>query len=83
MFDVNIVGENINIDECQDELFNSPISDKEILEAVKCLNPSKANSGVLLAKHFIYSIDIILPFVNIILNKIFSTGYFPPNGRAL
>ena len=58
-------------------LFNSEISDDEIITAVKSLKPDKSVAGLLSPAHFLYGIEQLLPFIRILFNRLFRNGEFP------
>ena len=60
-------------------IFNSCITDEEILGAVKSLNPNKSSSGCLIAEHFVYSISILLPYLRKLFNRLYQNNEFPSN----
>lgn len=70
-------GINVNDEEIGYLILNSPITDNEIIDSIRDLNVNKATSGVLVAEHFIYGIDIIVPFIKIFFNRLLDTGEFP------
>ena len=82
MDDIENDNENNNIDIDMDEIeeivFNAPITEEEILKSVRALKTSKAAgfdnlpSGI-----FKHGIDIILPLVKRLFNRLFDLGEFP------
>lgn len=75
--DINIEPELDHLDDTEDALFNSEITDEEIIDAVKNINPNKSSAGNLVAEHFIYGIHILLPFIKKLFNRLYGTGEFP------
>ena len=74
----NIVIENTD-DELENLVFNADISDDEILQAIKHLKKGKSGGpDGLLPEFFMESIDILLPVLNKLFNRLFQSGYFPP-----
>ncbi|MEW8542874.1 MAG: reverse transcriptase family protein, partial [Candidatus Thiodiazotropha sp.] len=75
---------NINLDEIQDSIFNSNITEEEVIKSVHALHESKA-AGLdeISPGFFIHSIDIILPLVVRFFNRLFESGEFPESwGRS-
>ena len=66
-----------NIDDFNGEIFNSYITDKEIIEAVDQLNVNKSASGTISPNQIKYGITALLPFIRKLFNHIFSKGAFP------
>ena len=85
MNDENIeIDPHINIDDIQDSIFNSQITEKEIIKSVHALHESKA-AGLdeIFPGFFIHGIDIILPLVVRFFNRLFESGEFPESwGRS-
>ena len=73
----NIDVSNLSYNEAEDILFNSEITSDEVNEAVKELNINKSSSGSLVPNHLVYSIDLIMPYILKIFNRIFKSGVFP------
>ena len=78
---------DINIDEIQDSIFNTHITEEEIIKSVHALHESKAagldqiSPGCFI--HDVHGIDIILPLVVRFFNRLFESGEFPePWGRS-
>ena len=74
--------DNIEIDEPDDEIenliFNSEITDDEIMYAVKSLRADKApGPDELIPEMFISTVEIILPVLNKLFNRLFFEGTFP------
>ena len=66
---------NILDDELEDIVFNSAITDEEIIKAIKSLKRGKSSGqDELITEFFIHSIDFILPLINSLFNRIFDTG---------
>ena len=64
--------------ELEDVVFNSEITDEEILKSVKSLKcGTSAGTDELIPEFFIKSIDNILPLINRLFNRIFDTADFP------
>ena len=85
MNDENIeIDPDTNIDDLQDSIFNSQITEEEIIKSVHALYESKA-AGLdqISPGFFIHGIDIILPLVVRFFNRLFESGEFPePWGRS-
>ena len=61
------------------KIFKESISDDEILHAVKYLRKEKsAGPDGILPKIFIACIDILLPVLDILFNRLFKNGLFLP-----
>ena len=71
------ITENVELSDVESILFNSEITNEEILQAVKDINPNKSSSGHLVAEHFIFGIDILLPYVKKLFNRLYCNGEFP------
>lgn len=74
--------DNIEIDEPDDEIenliFNSEITDDKLMFAVKSLNAGKApGPDELIPEMFISNVEIILPVLNKLFNRLFFEGTFP------
>ena len=74
-FDITLDEPN---DEVEDHLFNSDITDEEILIAVKQMKKGKA-AGLdsIIPEMFIYGIECLLPLINRFFNRLFSLGEYP------
>jgi hypothetical protein len=72
--DANIDG---SFNEIENLIFNSVISDDEILQSVKELKLNKASGGNLIPQHLVYGINALLPFINRLFNRLFALGEFP------
>ena len=69
---------NILEDELEDIVFNSAITDEEIIKAIKSLKRGKSSGqDELIPEFFIHSIDFILPLINSLFKRIFDTGNIP------
>ena len=64
-------------DELEDVIFNSAIDDDEILNAVKNMSTNKAFSGQIPPKFIKFGIPVLLPFIKLLFNRLYSTGEFP------
>ena len=65
-------------DEIEDSIFNSEITEEEILRAVRSLKEEKAaGPDGIVPGLFIHSIDLILPIMHKLFNRLFSRGEFP------
>ena len=74
-FDITLDEPN---DEVEDHLFNSEITDEEILIAVKHMNKGKAaGPDSIIPETFIFGIEIMLPLINRFFNRLFSLGEYP------
>ena len=77
------VGDNdfeydITENKLDDIIFNAAITDEEIIKAVKSLKRGKSSSqDELIPNFFIYSIELILPLLIKLFNRILDTGDFP------
>lgn len=71
--------------ELEDIIFNSEITNEEIVKAVQALKRGKSSGeDELIPEFFIHSMDLILPIVNPLFNRIFNTGDYPPSwGRSI
>ena len=72
---------NIEIDEPDDEIenliFNSEITDDEIMFAVKSLRAGKVpEPDELIPEMFISTVEIILPVLNKLFNRLFLRAHF-------
>ena len=65
------------VDSLQDNIFNAPITDEEIIEVVKTLESKKSYSGTLVSQHFRFAMPTILPYLRKFLNRLFEKGEFP------
>ena len=71
---------DITVNELQDIIFNSEVTDEEIIKAIQALKRGKSGGGdELIPELFICPIDLILPIINCLFNRIFNTGDFPPS----
>ena len=69
---------NITENELEDYIFNSEITNEEILKSVQDLKRGKsAGLDDLIPEFFINSIDIILPLLNKFFNRIFDNADYP------
>jgi hypothetical protein len=59
------------------DVFNSEITDAEIVYAISDLKKNKASSGLLTAEHFKLCSSMLLPYIRILFNRLFTTGVFP------
>ena len=80
--DDNEIPEALEIEEPDDEIeyliFNSEITNDEILNAVKSLKIGKSpGPDGIFAELFKQSIHVILPLLNSVCNRLFSSGMFP------
>ena len=66
-----------NIDEVESIMFNSPIDDGEILSTIKQLNVNKAFAGKITPHHMKFGIPVLLPYINMLFNRLYVTGEFP------
>ncbi|MEW8547342.1 MAG: reverse transcriptase family protein, partial [Candidatus Thiodiazotropha sp.] len=76
------ISEIIDIENTEGEIenliFNADIADDEILQAIKHLKKGKSGGpDGLLPEFFIESIEILLPILNKLFNRLFQSGYFP------
>ena len=69
--------DEIPLSDIEYALFNSPITDEEIIECVHKLNVNKASSGNLSSKHFKYSIELLLTYIRKFFNRLFTNSEFP------
>jgi hypothetical protein len=69
--------EELEPDDPANILFNSSISDDEILGAVNSLKVNKASSGNLTANMIKYGINALLPYIRVFFNRLYSRGEFP------
>lgn len=74
VFELN---EDVNLSDVENTLFNGEITDEEILQAVKDLNPNKSSTGNLVAEHFRIGIHFLLPYIRKLFNRLFQSGEFP------
>ena len=65
------------VDSLQDNIFNRPITDEEIIEVVKKLESKKSCSGTLVSQYFRFAMPTILPYLRKFLNRLFEKGEFP------
>ena len=69
---------DIDMDEIEEIVFNAPITEEEILKSVRALKTSKAAGFDNLPPGiFKHGIDIILPLVTRLFNRLFDLGEFP------
>ena len=69
---------NDELSEIEDAIFNDEITEEEILNSVKSLNPSKsAGPDGIPPQFFIQAHETIMPVMLALFNRIFSTGVFP------
>ena len=68
---------DVPLDDIEQVVFNSPITDEEVLLAVKHININKAVGGILLPQHIVHGISILLPVIVKLFNRLFITGTFP------
>ena len=61
----------------------STTTDEEIIKCIHELNINKASAGKLFAEHFKYGLNIILPNIRVIFNRLFDRGNSPPIGLNL
>jgi len=61
-----------NLDGIQELVFNSPITDDDIIE-----NDNKSFGGTLIPEHLIYGIHVLLPFIRKHFKMLFTRGEFP------
>ena len=66
-----------NLDDIQELVFNSPITDDDIIESIKSVNANKSVGGTLIPEHLIYGIHVLLPFIRKLCNMLFTRGDFP------
>lgn len=57
--------------------FDSEIMDNEIVDAVKNLNINKAFAGNLVAEHFVYGLEVVLPHLRKLFIRLYMSGIFP------
>ena len=69
--------EDAPTDEVQDILFSSPITESEIITAVRKLNVNKASGGILVPQHFVFGLNKLLPYMIKLFNRLFMNGEFP------
>ena len=70
---------DITENELEDIIFNSEITDEEIIKAVRALKKGKSSGqDDLIPEFFIYSLELVLPLINSLFNRIFNSGDFPP-----
>ena len=66
------------LDEIEDHIFNSEITDEEILKSVKSLKSGKsAEMNGITPQFFIHGGEIILVVLNRLFKRIFSSGEYP------
>ena len=70
-------GGSADFDILQNIVFNSPITDDEIIEVVHRLNCKKSVAGDILPQHFKYAFPAILPYMRKFMNRLFEKGEFP------
>ena len=69
--------DTLQFDELEDILFNADISDEEIIEATKCLNINKSVGGTCIPQQIVFGIDLLLPFLRKLFNRLFRNGEIP------
>ena len=67
----------IDLDDLQNMIFNSPISEEEILGVVQHLKCNKSVSGDILPQHFKNAITALIPYLCKFLNRLYEKGEFP------
>ena len=66
--------------ELEDIIFNSDITDEEIIKAVNALKRGQSSGeDELMPEFFICTINLILPIINCLFNRILNTGDFSPS----
>ena len=74
----NDINYDIEESELEDVIFNSEITNEEILKAIQSLKRGKsARIDELIPEFFIYSVDVLLPLLYRFFNRIFDTADFP------
>ena len=67
-----------NINEIEDYIFNSEITDEEIVNSIKSLKESKSQGPDTLPPGiFIHSYEVCLPLLSQLFNRIYTRGEFP------
>ena len=69
--------DNLQFDELEDNMFNADISDEEIIEATKWLNINKSVGGTCIPQQIVFGIDLLLPFLRKLFNRLFRNGEIP------
>ncbi|MCG8032574.1 MAG: endonuclease/exonuclease/phosphatase family protein [Candidatus Thiodiazotropha taylori] len=70
--------EDLLMDDVQNEIFNSDITDEEVLKAVKSLKMGKsAGLDGVIPEMFLLGIQYLLPLLTRFFNRLFKTGDFP------
>ena len=65
-------------DEINNDMLNSPISEKEIINSINNLKRGKAGGpDAIIGEFFQSTINYIVPFLNILFNKMWDSGAFP------
>ena len=76
-FDDNF-NSNVDLENDTDyNICNGDITDDDIINAVKDLNVGKAGVGNLVVNHFKYGIQVLLPYIRLLFNRLFRTGEYP------
>lgn len=70
-------GVNMNFDEIEHLIFNSDITDEEILQGINSLNINKAHGGNIIPQHLIYGVNVLLPYIRKLFQRLFTRGEFP------
>ena len=75
---VDIEFELENVNDIEDYIFNSDITDEEIVNSIKSLKESKSpGPDTLPPGIFIHSYEVILPLLTQLFNRIYTRGEFP------
>ena len=69
--------ENDPIDETEDIILNSEITEEEVKCAINELKKNKSTSGILFPQHFKLVSDALLPYIIKFFNRLLSKGEFP------
>ena len=75
--EINVDQDVVYNDDLTNETMNSSITDEEIIKCVHELNVNKAFAGKLIAEHFKYGLNVLLPYIRVIFNRLFDRGEFP------
>ena len=75
--EINVDQDVVYNDDLTNETMKSSITDEEIIKCVHELNVNKASAGKSIAEHFKYGLNVLLPYIRVIFNRLFDKGEFP------
>jgi len=58
-------------------IFNSDITDEELLHSIKSLNKKKAHGGNIIPQKLVYGASALLPYIRKLFQRLFTRGEFP------